>query len=195
MPPSHPGYAVPALLTLAARISSVDDTSALSRQLVLVFGIGLLVLVATVVVVLAVIVKSPASVGLPDQMSSSADEPAADENPMEGTLTILPGRFLVEEDDHDVEVRIVRTSASDREETTIGRDPGPPYRHIQLRVPSVSSRHAKLVCDDGGYSIINYSRTNPTRVNGDELPENASRRLVDEDRIELGEVAIIYHET
>jgi hypothetical protein len=159
----------------------------LSRQVGLVLGIGLLVLVAALAIVLTVLLRGP------------GPAPAASKAPpstqMEGTLTILPGRFLVEEGDADVELRLVRTSSSEREETTIGRDPGPLYRHVQLRAPSVSARHAKLVSDKGGYTIVNYSRTNPTRVNGDSLSENASRRLVDRDRIEIGEVAITYRET
>ena len=154
----------------------------LSRQVSLILGIGLLVLVAALAIVLTVLPRSPAP-------ARSKTQPQ-----MEGTLTILPGRFLVEEGEADVELRLVRTSASEREETTIGRDPGPLYRHVQLRAPSVSTRHAKLVCDKGGYTIVNYSRTNPTRVNGDPLSENASRRLVDRDRIEIGEVAMTFRE-
>jgi hypothetical protein len=161
-------------------VSLPDGGAAISREVGLVFGLGLLVLVATVGIVLSVILRNP----------RSSEAPAA----VEGTLTILPGRFLVEEGDADVELRLVRTSPGDREETTIGRDPGPLYRHVQLRAPSVSSRHAKLVCDRGRWSIVNYSRTNPTRVNGDPLGENASRRLGDRDRIEIGEVAITYRE-
>ena len=113
----------------------------------------------------------------------------------EEALALLPGRFLVEEGDNDIEVRLVRTSSGDREEPTIGRDPGPPYRHIQLRASSVSAKHAKLVCENGGYTITNYSRTNPVVVNGQELPENASRRLMDADRVEIGEVVMTYRET
>jgi hypothetical protein len=154
---------------------------ALSRRLGLLFGLGLLLLVAAVVVVLVFLVKTRAA------QRRRVEETS-------GPL-LLPGRFLVEEDENDVEVRLIRTGQGEREETTIGRDPGPPFRHLQLRVASVSVRHAKLVCEDGGYSIVNYSRTNPTRVNGEELPENASRRLVDGDRIECGEVSMTYVES
>jgi len=99
----------------------------LSRQLGLVLGVGLLVLVATLAVVLTLILKSPRPITMPEHLSAM---PAA---AVEGTLTILPGRFLVEEGEVDVELRLVRTSSSEREETTIGRDPGPLYRHVQLR--------------------------------------------------------------
>ena len=114
--------------------------------------------------------------------------------PPTGVLDVLPGRFLVDEGDRETEIRIFRTSPAERVETTIGRDPGPPYRHIQLLPASVSSKHAKLVFDKRSYSLINYARTNPARVNGEEIEENASRRLVDNDRIEIGEVVMTYRE-
>ena len=41
---------------------------------------------------------------------------------------------------------------------------------------------------------MNHSRTNPSRVNGEELPAGASRRLENDDRIEIGEVGITYYE-
>ena len=164
--------------------SALDEAvGGLSRQLGLYLGVGLLVLVAALALVLAMLPKAPAK----DAAAGPGDAVSA-----EGTLTILPGRFLVEEGENDVELRIVKTTPGDREETTIGRDPGPTYRHIQLRAPSVSARHAKLVAEDGRFSLLNYSRTNPARVNGEALSENASRRLADGDRIEIGEVAMTY---
>ena len=113
----------------------------------------------------------------------------------EGTLKILPGRFIIDDGENPVELRIFRTTGADRVETTIGRDGGPPYRHVQLKPLSVSGRHAKLVFENGIYTIINYSRTNPTAINGDPLPEGASRRLVDEDRIEIGEGLMVFRES
>ena len=114
--------------------------------------------------------------------------------PPAGALDVLPGKFLVDEGDRETELRIFRTSPAERVETTIGSDPGPPYRHIQLLPSSVSGKHAKLVFDKRSYSLINYARANPTRVNGEELEENASRRLVDGDRIEIGDVVMTYRE-
>ncbi len=126
--------------------------------------------------------------------SRSAAPPPVPEAPPPPPLDVLPGRFLVEDGETQTELRIYRTAPGDRVETTIGRDPGPPYRHIQLLPESVSQKHAKLVFDRGRYSLINYARSNPTRVNGEEIEENASRRLVDGDRIEIGEVAMTFHE-
>ena len=179
MPPRRAGCAASALL-LAVRAEAAA-APAVSSEVVLVLGLGILLLVAASVVLLIVITRARAA--------------AREERVLEAQgPPVLPGRFLVEEGDHEVEVRLRSTADGGREETTIGRDPGPPWRHLQLKVASVSVKHAKLVCEDGGWTITNYSRTNPTRVNGEELPLNASRRLVDGDRIELGEVAMTYLE-
>ncbi len=179
----------------------------LPSSVVILLGIGVLVLVATLVVVLTVLLKKPVVINVP---SRSAAPPPVPEGPAPagwtdggvvhagqppaGALDVLPGRFLVDEGDRQTELRIFRTASAERVETTIGRDPGPPYRHIQLLPASVSGKHAKLVFDKRRYSLINYARTNPTRVNGEEIEENASRRLVDNDRIEIGEVVMTYRE-
>jgi len=173
----------------------------------MLLGIGVLVLVATLVVVLTVLLKKPVVINVP---SRSAAPPPVPEGPAPagwtdggvvhagqppaGGLDVLPGRFLVDEGDRETELRIFRTSPAERVETTIGRDPGPPYRHIQFLPASVAAKHAKLVFDKRSYSLINYARTNPTRVNGEEIEENASRRLVDNDRIEIGGVVMTYRE-
>jgi pSer/pThr/pTyr-binding forkhead associated (FHA) protein len=179
----------------------------LPSSVVILLGIGVLVLVATLVVVLTVLLKKPVVINVP---SRSAAPPPIPEGPAPagwtdggvvhagqppaGALDVLPGRFLVDEGDRQTELRIFRTASGERVETTIGRDTGPPYRHIQLLPASVSGKHAKLVFDKGRYSLINYARTNPTRVNGEEIEENASRRLVDNDRIEIGDVVMTYLE-
>jgi FHA domain len=179
----------------------------LPSSVLILLGIGVLVLVATLVVVLTVLLKKPVVINVP---SRSAAPPPIPEGPAPagwtdggvvhagqppaGVLDVLPGRFLVDEGDRQTEIRIFRTAPGERVETTIGRDPGPPYRHIQLLPASVSGKHAKLVFDKRRYSLINYARANPTRVNGEEIEENASRRLVDNDRIEIGDVVMTYRE-
>jgi len=189
------------------RASAPESPGGLPSSVVILLGIGVLVLVATLVVVLTVLLKKPVVINVP---SRSAAPPPIPEGPAPagwtdggvvhagqppaGALEVLPGRFLVDEGDRQTELRIFRTGPAERVETTIGRDPGPPYRHIQLLPASVSGKHAKLVFDKRSYSLINYARTNPTRVNGEEIEENASRRLVDNDRIEIGEVVMTYRE-
>jgi len=183
----------------------------LPSNIVILLGVGLLVLVATLVVVLAVILKKPVVINVPSRSAAPPPPPPLPEGPAptaweggnvaragrppEGTLDVLPGRFVLEDGDEKAEIRIFRTSPGDRVETTIGREEGPAYRHIQLLASTVSTKHAKLIFDKGSYSIINYARTNPTKVNGEELEENASRRLLDEDRLEIGGISITYHES
>ena len=179
----------------------------LPSSVVILLGIGVLVLVATLVVVLTVLLKKPVVINVPSR--SAAPPPPSDApspagwtdvggvhagQPPAGELETLPGRFVIDDGGEQVELRIFRTAPGDRVETTIGRDPGPPYRHIQLLPASVAAKHAKLVYDRRRWSLINYARANPARVNGEEVEENASRRLVDGDRIEIGEVVMTYHE-
>lgn len=191
----------------SAERAAPEASGGLPSSVLLLLGIGVLVLVATLVVVLTVLLKKPVVINVP---SRSAAPPPIPEGPPPagwtdggvvhagqppaGVLDVLPGRFLIDEGDRQTEIRIFRTSPGERVETTIGRDPGPPYRHIQLLPASVSGKHAKLVFDKRSYSLINYARTNPTRVNGEEIEENASRRLVDNDRIEIGDVVMTYRE-
>ena len=191
----------------AERPAAPEAPGGLPSSVLILLGIGVLVLVATLVVVLTVLLKKPVVINVP---SRSAAPPPIPEGPAPagwtdggvvhagqppaGVLDVLPGRFLVDEGDRQTEIRIFRTAPGERVETTIGRDPGPPYRHIQLLPASVSGKHAKLVFDKRSYSLINYARTNPTRVNGEEIEENASRRLVDNDRIEIGDVVMTYRE-
>lgn len=184
-----------------------DVPGGLPSSVVILLGIGVLVLVATLVVVLTVLLKKPVVINVPSRSAAPPPVPAGPTpagwtdggvvhagQPPAGVLDVLPGRFLVDEGDRQTEIRIFRTAPGERVETTIGRDQGPPYRHIQLLPASVSGKHAKLVFDKRSYSLINYARTNPTKVNGEEIEENASRRLVDGDRIEIGEVVMTYRE-
>jgi hypothetical protein len=204
-PAPVPATGAPAPAPSAERHAPAEAAAGLPGSVLVLLGIGVLVLVATLVVVLAVVLKKPVIINVP---SRSAAPPRPPEGPAPagwtegdvvhagqppaGVLDTLPGRFLIDEGDRETEIRIFRTAPGDRVETTIGRDPGPAYRHIQLLPPSVSGKHAKLVFDRRSYSLINYSRTSPTRVNGEEMEENASRRLEDNDRIEIGDVLMTY---
>lgn len=114
--------------------------------------------------------------------------------PPPGTLKVLPGRFEVVGDPSVKEIRIFKTKADVEPEVTLGRASGPPYSHIQLKPQTVSSKQCKLMYSNGMYTLINYSSTNPTRVNGEALGSGDSRRLNDGDKIEMGEVTLIYHE-
>jgi predicted component of type VI protein secretion system len=53
---------------------------------------------------------------------------------------------------------------------------------------TVSAKQAKLIYASGKFTLINYSGTNPTKVNDSELEINGSVDLADGDRIEMGEI-------
>lgn len=109
--------------------------------------------------------------------------------PPEGTLKLLPGRFVVlSGDDNIKEIRFYKTKAQEECEITFGRASGKPFSHIQLKPMTVSALHAKVVYNVGKFTLINYSKTNPTKVNGQELKENESVELKDGARIEMGEI-------
>ncbi|HJU74220.1 MAG TPA: FHA domain-containing protein, partial [Gemmatimonadaceae bacterium] len=109
--------------------------------------------------------------------------------PAEGTLQFLPGRLeVIEGRDAGHEIRFVRTSSAD-DVITFGRLEGPPYRHIQLREPTVSRQHARMQLREGKWHLENLSGTNPVVVNGAPLSgQGATIALRDGDRVEMGEV-------
>jgi hypothetical protein len=119
--------------------------------------------------------------------------------PAVGTMQFLPGRLEVLQGRGiaEQEVRFVRPMRSGQApEVTFGRGEGPPFSHVQLRAPTVSRLHARLVQQaNGAWALENLSATNPVVVNGEELQRGAPPRpLRDGDRLEMGEVVFRYHE-
>ncbi|HEX6048985.1 MAG TPA: FHA domain-containing protein [Gemmatimonadaceae bacterium] len=130
----------------------------------------------------------------------------------DGTLQFLPGRLeLAAGRDAGQEIRFVRTAGPDGTTVTFGRAEGEPYRHVQLREPTVSRSHARMSLESGHASpdvgelgapqgarwrLENLSATNPVIVNGRALAADSGPRssviLSDGDRIEMGEVAFIF---
>lgn len=115
--------------------------------------------------------------------------------PADRTLQFLPGRFEVLAGRVlDGEIRFVRTAGPDGASVTFGRSEGPAYRHVQLDVPTVSRKHARMRWDGTRWSLTNLSATNPVAVNGVALPgEGTVIDLADGDRIEMGEVTFRFH--
>lgn len=110
--------------------------------------------------------------------------------PPAGTLKLLPGRLKVVAGDETVkEIRFYRLPNSEEVELTFGRGPGKPFSHISLKPMTVSAKQARIVGKDGKYFLTNYSKTNPTLVNGVALPIEQATELKNNDRIEMGEVA------
>ena len=115
-----------------------------------------------------------------------------------GTVQFLPGRLEVVQGRSVTgqEVRFVRPErVGDRAVVTFGRGEGVPYRHVQLKVPTVSRLHARMSLEPGSrtWKLENLSTTNPVAVNGVDLPEGAPPLpLADGDRVEMGEVVFTY---
>lgn len=134
--------------------------------------------------------------------------------PADGTLQFLPGRLeVIAGRDAGQEIRFVRTPGPDGTRVTFGRAEGAPYRHVQLREPTVSRAHARMTLENGAgadsgkgnggpgglrWHLENLSATNPVVVNGRPLGTNggadASVALGEGDRIEMGEVIFRFHE-
>lgn len=131
--------------------------------------------------------------------------------PADGTLQFLPGRLeVIAGRDAGQEIRFVRTPGPDGTRVTFGRAEGAPYRHVQLREPTVSRAHARMTLDLGGvgedrdsrsggtgWRLENLSATNPVVVNGRPLATDAGDGsmvvLREGDRIEMGEVVFRFH--
>lgn len=133
----------------------------------------------------------------------------------DGTLQFLPGRLeVIAGRDSGQEIRFVRTPGPDGTRVTFGRAEGAPYRHVQLREPTVSRAHARMTLEViagapaadgravtghvGRWRLENLSATNPVVVNGQPLTadENPGSSVVlgEGDRIEMGEVVFRFHE-
>jgi hypothetical protein len=110
--------------------------------------------------------------------------------PADGTLQFFPGRLeVIEGHDAGHEIRFVKAAGADAHIITFGRLEGPPYRHIQLREPTVSRQHARMVLHEGTWHLENLSGTNPVVVNGDALAgQGTTVPLKNGDRVEMGEV-------
>ena len=118
--------------------------------------------------------------------------------PPPGTLKILPGRFEVTAGDDMVkEIRFYRVRGQSTPELTFGRAAGPAYSHIQLKPMTVSSRQAKITYINNQWILTNFASesSNPTRYNGSELPVDGQTALKEGDRVEMGEVVLIYHDS
>src|SRR5690242_6963894 len=111
------------------------------------------------------------------------------QRPLDTAVQLLPGRLqIIAGEDRGQDIRFLRMPG-EIPTITLGRDVGPPGRHVRLRASTVSRLHARMQFEDGRWRITNLSQTNPLVLNGEALPSTAGSRILDEgDRIELGEV-------
>lgn len=121
----------------------------------------------------------------------STDATVIFNRPVDEPVQILPGRLHVLSGENAGEDLRLFSRLGEPPQIVVGRESGPPHRHITLQSPTVSRRHARMDFANGFWTITNLSATNPVLVNDRVLKNGASaRKLADGDRIELGEVAL-----
>lgn len=127
-----------------------------------------------------------------------ADTPAGAtvvfQRPSDHPVQILPGRFkVVAGEPRREDIRFIGQVGTDVR-LMIGRNVGEPHEVVTLQSPTVSRRHAQLQFADGYWVISNLSETNPIIVNDETLDRvGRAHRLIDGDRVELGEVMLRFH--
>lgn len=132
----------------------------------------------------------------PDQFEADEQKPSPDatvvfKRPADEPVQILPGRLHILSGDATGEDLHLFRKLGEPARIVVGREQGPPHRHITLRSPTVSRRHARMDWVNGSWTITNLSSTNPVLVNNHALKNGTTaRKLSDGDRIELGEVAL-----
>lgn len=139
--------------------------------------------------------ETDGSLALATSASQPAPPPIQVLAPPGGTLQMLPGRLVIAEgEESGRELRFVRLGANPQR-VTLGRSPGRPYEHVQLRAQTVSRLHAQLQYDEGRWYVENLSRTNPLVLNGRALAAGAAPHpLAEGDVMEMGEVLLRFHE-
>jgi hypothetical protein len=114
--------------------------------------------------------------------------------PVEEPVQLLPGRLevLAGESQHH-EIRFVRIPGEPLQ-VILGRESGRWALYVALKSSTVSRKHARLAFENGRWAVANLSKTNPVVVNDEELSHaDSPRDLTDGDRLELGEVVLLYH--
>jgi hypothetical protein len=130
--------------------------------------------------------------GLPEPSTVIEDRTVKFYAPPPGTVKVLGGRLEVEKPEKNTIRFFSVPSSNGMTEITFGRKPGKPYTHVQIKDPTVSAEQAKILVKDGSYTLENVSKTNPTTVNGAEVPEGG-QVLKDGDMLEMGEVSFVFH--
>jgi pSer/pThr/pTyr-binding forkhead associated (FHA) protein len=121
----------------------------------------------------------------------SPDATVAFKRPPNEAVQVLPGRLHVLSGEAAGKELRLFSRVGERPRIVVGREAGPRHRHITLRSPTVSRRHARMEFIDGQWTITNLSATNPVLVNDRALTDPSSvKTLANGDRIELGEVAL-----
>lgn len=114
------------------------------------------------------------------------------------TMKFVPGRLVVAAGpDQGKEFRIAGRPTPDGNVVTLGRaevEGERAFAHIQLgdTYRTVSRMQAEIIQQDQTILLKNTSETNPTVVNGDNLPTGETVELQDGDMIRMGELMLRY---
>lgn len=189
--------------------TTADVTHLANRTWLYAVIAGAVVLILAISAILMIRTRKPDTIAQDYSVTSPAifDAPPPPEQVIEGrtiklhapppnTVKLLPGWFeVLAGDDLVKQIRFYRLGGERGAETTFGRASGRPYAHIQIKAPTVSSRQAKLAFDNGAAHLTNFAApdSNPTKVNGRELGVDESILLSESDRVEMGEVSMLFH--
>ncbi len=114
------------------------------------------------------------------------------------TMKFVPGRLVIAAGpDQGKEFRIAGRPTPEGNVVTIGRaevEGEKAFAHIQLgdTYRTVSRMQAEIIQKDDKILLKNTSETNPTIVNGDNLPAGETVELQDGDMIRMGELMVRY---
>ena len=114
------------------------------------------------------------------------------------TMKFVPGRLVIAAGpDQGKEFRIAGRPTPEGNVVTIGRaevEGERAFAHIQLgdTYRTVSRMQAEIIQQDQTILLKNTSETNPTMVNGDQVPEGNTVELQDGDMIRMGELMLRY---
>jgi len=113
-------------------------------------------------------------------------------------MKFVPGRLVIAAGpDQGKEFRIAGRPTPDGNVVTIGRaevEGERAFAHIQLgdTYRTVSRMQAEIIQQDQTILLKNTSETNPTMVNGDQVPAGTTVELEDGDMIRMGELMLRY---
>lgn len=109
--------------------------------------------------------------------------------PTDASVAFLPGRFVVRSGpDSGQQLRFAALPGERETTVTIGRDDGPPFRHVQLCATDVAARHAELSLREARWWVRHLADGLPTLVDDMALDRNEVVPLVTGTRLQIGSV-------
>ncbi len=137
---------------------------------------------------------SPANTGGTAQNAVGPKPTKAGDPVQRATTQMLPGRLQpLDPGILQQEIRFLRTSVEEQV-VTLGWNIGEPPGHVTLNHSSVQPVHARMTYREGEWWIETLTHLDPVAVNHAVLMVSAPlRRLIDGDRIRIGEVEFQFY--